>query len=59
MPPRRLRVRIGKVKPGPIERVHRFISRRQYALLIGVAAVASVVLIWLMLSRMGTPPPPE
>jgi hypothetical protein len=63
MRPRRVRVRIRNeaVKPGRIHRVRRFVERWRYYLLIGVACVVSVVLIWLVLSQMGTPlpPPPE
>jgi hypothetical protein len=59
----RTRVRVGKdqEKPGRGERLRQLVSRWQYSLLIGIAAVASVALIWVILSRMGStlPPPPE
>lgn len=59
----RTKVRVSKesVMPGRLRRARRFLHRWQYGLLIAAAAVASVIVIWVFLSRMGTsvPPPPE
>ena len=65
MPRERVRTKVrvskGAVKPGRVGRARRFLHRWQYGLLIAAAAVASIIVIWVLLSRMGTslPPPPE